>query len=224
MNFSTIESINDAFYSNTAQRQYHLDKAKDILSSIQNRLGWTNGTILALGRSWLSEHLIELGHQVIFPNELASNSRFSIILAMDEILTKEEHEQDQRKHITQLVELLDKDGLLIASLRDFKNSNFHRRPLGDSCSNVIDHHKIVTLEVNDLSHSDKQSWIQKLYVTVNDNEFTCLNLGKRRTLYFKQLAKYCLDAGAPEFGVIKDTFWRNHLRRSPEHIVFARRS
>lgn len=224
MNLNTIEGINDAFYSDAAQRRFHVDKAKDTLAAITNQLSWANGPVLALRRSWLSERLRELGHDVRFPNTLAGHSRFSLILALDEVLTKEEHEQDQRKHISQLIELLDTGGLLLASLRDFKNSNFHRRPLGDSCFNMLGDLKIITQEVNDINHLDKQAWNQKLYVTVNDGNFTCLDLGKRRTLYFKQLAKYCLDAGAPNFGVLKDTFWRNHLRRSPEHIVYARRS
>lgn len=224
MNLTTIEGLNDAFYSDATQRRFHLDKAKDTLRALEQQLAWSRGTVLALGRSWLSEHLRQLGHDVVFPNNLIGQSRFSLILALDEVLTKEEHEQDQRKHITQLIELLDKNGLLIASLRDFKNSNYHRRPLGDCSYNMLGESKVITLEVNDINHSDKQAWNQKIYVTVDDFDHVCLDIGKRRTLYFKQLAKYCLDAGAPTFGVIKDSYWRNHLRRSPEHIVYARKN
>lgn len=224
MNLTTIESINDAFYSDQAQRRFHLQKAAETYDGIAAQLGWTGGSVLALGRSWLSEHLINLGRKVIFPNEITAASKFSMILALDEILTKEEHEQDQRKHITQLVNLLDHDGLFIASLRDFRNSNCHRRPLGDACINNLGHHKIVSQEVNDISANDKQAWTQKLYITIDDRDFHCMRLGKRRTLYFKQLAKYCLDAEVPNFGVLKDLYWRNHLRRSPEHIIYARRS
>lgn len=222
MNFSTIEGINDAFYSDHMQRRFHVDKAKQTYQAVLRQLDTTPGIILSLNRTWISEALLEQQVPLIFPNTIDPGMRFDMILAMDEVLTKEEHEQDQRKHIMQLVSMLNPGGTLIASLRDFKNTNCHRRPLGDACMNHVGGAKVVSQEVSELVDNDKQAWHQRMYVTVNDTQFTCLNLGRRRTLYFKQLAKYCLDAGAPEFGVLKDTFWRNHMRRSPEHIIWAK--
>lgn len=222
MNLTTIESINDAFYSDHMQRRFHVDKAKQIYQSLLGQLAATPKIIMSLNRSWISEALIEQDLPIVFPNTINPGMKFDMILAMDEVLTKEEHEQEQRKHIMQLVSMLNPGGALVASLRDFKNTNCHRRPVGDACMNHIGGVKVVSQEISDLLDNDKQAWFQKMYITVDDSQFTCLNLGRRRTLYFKQLAKYCFDAGAPDFGVLKDNFWRNHLRRSPEHIIWAK--
>lgn len=223
MPFNSINELNDAFYNDINQRKFHLPKAKLVYDSIVAHAGFQPKNILSLSRSWLSEYLTSAGIAVTFPQQLVNNGHFDLILALDEILTKERNENDQKKLINQIMQLTSPGGYLVASLRDYRNTNCHRRPLGDSTYNRIGPDYVVTVEVNDLAPNDKQEWQQKLYVIVNDDQFTCLDAGPRRTLYFKQMAKYCSDAGASDFVVSKDLHWRNHLRRIPEHVAFARK-
>lgn len=224
MTINSIEELNETFYDNDAQRKFHMYRAKSFYNDIVSTLGIDPVTILALSRSWLSEYLISIGKSVKFPFQISKHDRFDLIIAVDEVLTRDTDEDSQKKHITQIVGLLNPEGCLLASLRDYRNSNWHKRPLGDTAYNMIDGHTMVTVEVNDPDQRDKQAWEQKMNIIVNDNELTTLNLGARRTLYFKQLAKYCADAGADVFGVLKELHWKNHFRRTPEHVVYAKAS
>lgn len=216
-----LDSLNNRFFNDNNQRSFYLQKAADLYKA---SLGHVTDPqrILTLGRSWLSEYLIEEGMDVVTPADIDLNDKFDLIIALDEVLTRDGDEQSQKKHITQVASLLNSGGILLSSLRDYRNTNCHRRPMGDACFNILGNENIVTVEINELNAKDKQAWTQKIHVVTNDTDFVCINAGDRRTLYFKQLAKYCADAGADKFGVIKDIYWKGHLRRTPEHVTFAR--
>lgn len=218
-----LDDLNDAFYSDKNQRKHYLEKAALLMDAALAELNLKPKKILALNRSWASELFLERGENiVVLPGQIDLNDRFDLILAMDEILTRESDEQSQKKLIMQLTGLLAPGGVMLATLRDYRNVNYHRRPLGDNTFTQLGKDRLVITEVNDLDMNDKQRWGQKIHVVVNDQNFTCLDAGIRRTLYFKQLAKYCHDANLEKFGVFKELFWRGHLRRAPEHLVYAR--
>lgn len=217
----SLETLNNRFYSDSNQRTFYLQKAEDLYKAT---LGYAPNPqrILTLGRSWLSEYLFEEGIETVTPAQIEAGDKFDLIIALDEVLTRDADEQSQKKHIMQVAGLLKSDGILMSSLRDYRNTNCHRRPMGDACFNILGDENIVTVEINELNAKDKQSWTQKIHVVSNDTDFTCIDAGPRRTLYFKQLAKYCADSGADKFGIMKDIYWKGHLRRTPEHVTYAR--
>lgn len=218
-----LEDLDLMFYGDENYQRSYREQASSVLAKVRSTLDASTKKTLALRRSWLSDTIATQGDDVtVLPNGLDRDPKFDMILAVDEILTWEADESMQRKIVSQLVGLLSPGGVMLISLRDFKNSGCHKRPLGDSIYSQLGRDRLVITEVNELDHSDKQRWQQKLHVVANDEQFRCLELGARRTLYFKQLARYCMDAGFGEFGTIKDGYWRNHLRRSPEHLLFAR--
>lgn len=221
---NNLDSLNELFFSDKLQRKHYLDRTAALFDPIFVELNIKPGSkILALSRSWLSDLLIDRGEDVtVLPAQISSTNKYDLILALDEILTRESDEQSQKKLIVQILNLLSPDGILIATLRDYRNNNYHRRPLGDNIFAQIGRDRLVVTEVNDLDMNDKQRWNQKIHMVVNDQDFICIEAGYRRTLYFKQLAKYCNDSNIDKFGVFKDYFWRGHLRRSPEHIIYAR--
>jgi len=221
--FNSIDELNQAFYGDRSYKNLYMPKAKQIYDSILDQIGLRPKSILCLTRTWISEYLQESDKDVMFPNTITNNDGFDLILGFDEVLTRERNESDQKKLIQQIMQLVKPNGYLIASLRDYRNTNCHRRPLGDSIFARLNDDDVITVEVNGLDRHEKQAWRQKLHVIVNDSEFVCLDLGHRRTLYFKQMAKYCMDAGASDFSVSKDLHWSNHLRRIPEHLAFARK-
>ena len=220
---SSIDELNNAFYEDQDQRRYHLPRSKQFFDQAMQEIGLEPSSILCLSRSWISEHLAETGADVSFPQDL-DGSQYDLVIAIDEILTREKDESAQKRLISNIMQLVKPGGYLMASLRDYRNTNCHRRPLGDSCYNMLGSDEMVTTEVNQLDGKDKQAWRQKLHVVINDSELACLDLGHRRTLYFKQMAKYCTDAGASTFAVSKNLHWKGHLRRMPENIAFAGRS
>ena len=218
-----LDNLNDLFFSDNSQRNFYLQRAEELIDTAMKELKHQPVKILALNRSWASDLMVKRGLDItVLPEKIDLNDRYDLILALDEVLTREADELSQKKLITQLLGMLAPKGILMASLRDYKNTNCHRRPLGDSSFNRLGKDSIVISEVNELDMHDKQRWYQKLHVVVNDSEFTCLEVGARRTLYFKQLAKYCADSNETHFGVLKNVFWKSHLRRTPEHVVYAR--
>lgn len=179
--------------------------------------------ILSVNENWATLYLREQGLSVTLLSDADKNKKYDTILAFDETLCRFNGEANQKQGITNLLGHLAPTGLMLVSLRDYRNGNFHRRPLGDTVLNIIDSEDIITVEVNQLNEQDKQSWNQKMYFIKNNSEFILINCGERRTLYFKQLAKYCTDYGISSFGIFKELFWRGTWRRTPEHIAWIRK-
>ena len=218
-----LDELNDLFFSDNNQRKFYLQKAAELIDAAMSEIGCQPKKVLALRRSWVSDLLVKRGlSMTVLPEKIDLTDRYDLILALDEVLTREADESSQKKLIMQILGKLAPGGVMLASLRDYKNTNCHRRPLGDSSFNQLGKDSLVVSEVNELDMHDKQRWYQKLHVVANDSDFTCLETGARRTIYFKQLAKYCSDAEAERFGVLKNVFWKSHLRRTPEHVVYAR--
>lgn len=222
MKFNNLDSLNNLFYNDSYYRKVHLQKAKSLYENVTNELGLAPASILALGRSWLSEYLIEENYNVSYPRDIQVGAKFDLVIALDEVLTRDSDEVSQKNHITTIASMISSNGVMLASLRDFKNTSCHKRALGDACFHNLDKSEIVTVEINKLNNKDKQNWSQYLHVTVDDKEFSCIDAGPRRTIYFKQLAKYCADAGVEQFGILKNVYWKGHLRRTPEHVAYAR--
>lgn len=179
--------------------------------------------ILSLNENWATVFLREQGLSVTLLNEAVPNRKYDTILALDETLCRFNGETSQKQTITNLLNMLAPNGLMLVSLRDYRNGNFHRRPLGDTVINEIDGEEYLTIEVNSLDTHDKQSWNQKMYLIKNSQGLEVLHCGDRRTLYFKQLAKYSSDFGDTKFGIYKDIFWKGLWRRTPEHLAWIKK-
>lgn len=178
--------------------------------------------VLSVTENWASLFLKEQGLSVTLLPE-ATNRKYDTILALDETMCRFGSEASQKQAIVSLLNMLAPGGLMLVSLRDYRNGNFHRRPLGDTVLNEIDGEEFVTVEVNQHTSVDKQSWTQKMYFIKNHKELETINCGERRTLYFKQLAKYSSDVENAKFGIYKEIFWRGTWRRTPEHIAWIKK-
>lgn len=201
----------------------NLSKAQSIIMAAFKDSSHQPKNILSLNENWATVFLREQGLSVSLLNEVSPSSTFDTILALDETLCRYNSEQAQKQAIVNLLNHLSSNGLMLISLRDYRNGNFHRRPLGDTVLNDIDGEEYVTVEVNNLDSIDKQAWHQKMYLIQNSQNLEVINCGERRTLYFKQLAKYSADYGNTKFGIYKDIFWKGIWRRTPEHIAWIKK-
>lgn len=199
-----------------------IPRAQTTIMSCFRELKHSPKDILSINENWATLFLKEQGLSVTLLNDVDKTKKYDTILGLDETLCRYSSEAAQKQGIVSLLNYLDTNGLMLVSLRDYRNGNFHRRPLGDTVLNVIDSEDIVTVEVNMLSPQDKQAWNQKMFYIKNGVEFQTLNCGDRRTLYFKQLAKYCNDFGTSQFGVFKDIHWHGTWRRTPEHVAWIK--
>lgn len=217
-----LKDLDSFAFSSPALLAQNLPKAKTIVLSALKQTSHQPKEVLSVTESWASLLLREQGLNVTLLSETSEEKKYDTIIAFDEVMCRYRSEQAQKQSITSLMNFLSPNGLALVSLRDYRNGHFHRRPLGDTVLNDIDGEEFITVEVNQHDAQDKQSWNQKMYLIKNHMDFSVIHCGDRRTLYFKQMAKYCSDAGFKNFGVFKDIFWRGTWRRTPEHIAWVK--
>ena len=209
----------DNVWKNQAISSVAIRRAQKQMSQIFLELAHTPKNVINLGsENAASIALTQQGIRV----DTEINGKYDTVLALDEYFTYAENEDEQRKIIDDSVKLLAPGGILLASIRDYRNSPVHKRNLGDSSYINIDNTHYVIVEINRPDATNNQCWHQTNFVIENDDAAIAYELGNRRTLYFKQLAKYCNDAGCKQFGVLKEHFWKSPWRRSMEHIAWSR--
>ena len=147
------------------------------------------------------------------------DQKFDFVFAIDEHLTYFACEADQRQQTSKLASLT--NGWFITTLQDYKNFAPHKRnqiePLMIQGSN-----NYIMLENNLVDKADKQSWYYYWYCIKNHNEFMNFGPIPRRTMYFKQLAKYLSDAGSSQYVIQKNLLYKGFFNRYFEHIITAK--
>jgi len=210
--------INDVWHD-TSVREFAVKKAQKQLSQIFLELNHTPKNVINLGYKNAASISLEANGISV---DTDVDKKYDTVLALDECFTYAEDEQSQKQTIAAAAQMLNPGGILLASMRDYRNNPVHKRNLGDSSYININSTHHVVVEINRPDVSNNQSWHQTNFVIENDNAATAYELGNRRTLYFKQLAKYCNDARCRQFGVLKEHFWKSPWRRSMEHIAWSR--
>lgn len=205
--------IND-IWQNSSIRNFATKKTEKQLSQIFLELGHSPKSILSLG--------YQSSASIVLQAEYDTSKKYDTVLALDEYFTYAESEKSQQQMINSAAGLLKPGGILLSSMRDYRNNPVHKRNLGDSSYININNTHHIIVEVNSPNSTDNQSWAQTNFVIKNDDSAIAYELGNRRTLYFKQLAKYCKDAQSKHFGVLREHFWKSPWRRTAEHIAWAR--
>lgn len=146
------------------------------------------------------------------------NIKFDCIVALDEYLTYFPTEQEQKDQLAYLAGRC--DGWLITTLMDYKNLAPYKKNqvevLHDFKSDAI------LLEQNSPNAADKQSWHNYFYSITDHDILERVGPIDRRTMYFKQLAKYTSDLGSSNYIVQKNTLYRGFGRKHWEHIITIR--
>jgi hypothetical protein len=99
-----------------------------------------------------------------------------------------------------------------------KNQNFKDREFSQpqAVYNHID--CLVFLEYHKYEYSDKNAWETTVY-EMQDNKMQAHGPFPRRAMFFKQLAKFSIDAGARQFYVHKDLMYKSLIRKNYEHVI-----
>jgi hypothetical protein len=217
----SFENFVDEVWSDASISNLAIRRANKQLSQILLELNHTPVNVLNLG----TENAASLSlkqNGVLVDADSHNNGTYDTILALDEFFTYSENEAEQKQLIEDSVKLLNPGGILLASIRDYRNNPIHKRNLGDSSYININNVHYVVVEINTPDDYNNQMWQQTNFIIESNDKATAYELGNRRTLYFKQLAKYCNDAGCKQFGVLKEQFWKSPWRRSMEHIAWSR--
>ena len=145
--------------------------------------------------------------------------KFDVCLALDEYFTYVETEQEQRTLLEDIKAVT--DGYLITTLQDYKNSAPHKRSQVDTIATYGTSESII-LDQNILDKNNRQNWKNYIYYIENHSDLTVLGPENRRTMYFKQLAKYSSDLNGSDYVIQKNLLYRGFFKKNYEHIITLR--
>lgn len=143
---------------------------------------------------------------------------FQCVIAMDEYFTFAHSDQDQQDKIANICNLA--TAFVISTVRDYKNMDFKDRDFSQPVMvrNSTDHKLFV--ENHDWDLKDRTLWNSMVYeIDQPSNALTTYGIFQRRTMFFKQLAKFSMDAGAVNFLVHKNLMYKSLIKKNYEHVV-----
>jgi hypothetical protein len=149
----------------------------------------------------------------------SDHDRFDAIIAMDEFLTFADSDQSQLNNVNKLCSL--SASVVITTLRDYKNQSFKDREF--SVPSVVKGEELdsLYLEYHDYDIQDRNAWIRNIYRIqgANMQAFTGFQC---RQMFFKQCAKFSLDAGASDFLIHKNIMYKSLIKKNYEHVISMR--
>lgn len=145
-----------------------------------------------------------------------SKQKFDIVVAVDEYFTFADDDNNQRQLVDDLASITNK--ILITTLRDYKNQDFKDREFSQPIMIRGNQGNKIYLEHFDYDIRDKNASQSKTYV-FDDQSVIMHGPFVRRNMYFKQLAKFSLDAGANNFYVHKNLMYKSVIKKNYEHVI-----
>jgi len=144
--------------------------------------------------------------------------QFDCVVAMDEYFTFADSDLDQQTKIANICGLA--TAFVISTIRDYKNQDFKDRDFSQPIAvrNGTDTRMFV--ESHNWDVKDRTLWTSMVY-EINEPAKGTVSYGAfaRRTMFFKQLAKFSMDAGAVNFLVHKNLMYKSLIKKNYEHVV-----
>jgi len=147
----------------------------------------------------------------------AHKKKFECVIAMDEYFTFAESDTEQQTKIANICNLA--TDFVISTVRDYKNQDYKDRDFSQP-TNVRNGSDIrIYLESHDWDLKDRTRWNTMVYEIGPDSSLVTYGTFERRTMFFKQLAKFSIDAGAVNFLVHKNIMYKSLIKKNYEHVV-----
>lgn len=232
-----------AFYTEISARAMQFNpkmqevvaKKQEILDSIQNHHNCEPNSVLFYGfsplllacraknitvsnvtaecKNWLD--FLGLVYQHRHENSLRLGAdKFDWVIAGDEFFTFAESENQQKTNVETLVKLTQKT--LITTLRDYKNFDYKDREFSYPLVIHNSNENLIFLEYHSITN--KNSWTTTVYEIQGDN-VEVSGPFNRCSMFFKQLAKFSIDAGANNFYVHKNLMYKSVIKKNYEHVI-----
>jgi hypothetical protein len=145
-----------------------------------------------------------------------SEKQFSVVIAIDEYFTFAETDRDQRDLVVRLVSLA--TDFIVTTLRDYKNQDYREKEFSYPVSVRGEDNKKIFFEQYEYETMDRNFCTGTNYI-VDDESVMVVGPFARRAMFFKQLAKFSLDAGASSFLVHKNLMHKSIIKKNYEHII-----
>lgn len=237
LSYATYTNISVNALEFNPKSQDIITKKQEIITSIAQHYNTNPLSILFVGFSSL---ILGVNYKQIFVTEVTDETKdylnkqgikytyidpadlskyrkqFSWVIASDEYFTFAKTEEEQRQSIQNLANLAKE--LIITTLRDYKNQDFKDREFSQPL--VVHNHNEhrVFLEYHNYDFADRNSWSTTVY-ELQGATSKMYGTFDRRTMFFKQMAKFSLDAGAKNFLVHKNLMYKSLIKRNYEHVI-----
>lgn len=142
--------------------------------------------------------------------------KFSGVIAVDEYFTFADTDQKQRELVNELIGLA--RDFVVTSLKDYKNQDYREKEFSHPVLVQGPDTKKIFFEHYEYNLNDRNACIGTSYI-VDDESVIVVGPFERRAMYFKQLAKFSLDAGAKNFLVHKNLMHKSMIKKNYEHII-----
>ena len=148
----------------------------------------------------------------------AHRKQFDCVVAMDEYFTFAKTDQAQQDKIAKICNLA--TAFVISTIRDYKNMDYKERDFSRPVTVRNGNNTKLFVENHDWDVKDRACWTSMIYeIGYNENSLTTYGMFNRRTMYFKQLAKFSSDAGSVNFLVHKNLMYKSLIKKDYEHVV-----
>lgn len=189
-----------------------LEKLNEIVHKIPN-----SSELLFLSYDPIVDFLADFTDVYIVPQSYAfctnpkvkvyNNDRtFNVVIALNNHLSFFKTELDQMEFIKWVKSRTNMGGVFITSLADYKNTGRKRFGAGNKeqiHSNIVSNpnNSIIFHELSISNPHDQQAWTSHFYSITDLNRISSIIKSNRRTMYFKQLAKFTEVAGRNKFSM-----------------------
>lgn len=236
-NFAAYTDVSVNAFKFNPKNQEVIEKKQEILRSISDHYSNKPSSILFIGfspmvfglttqqisvtgissetKNYLDSYGVK--YTYIDSNDLDSyKKQFDWVIAADEYYTFAKTEQDQLNKI-QLTSKLAKS-LIVTTLRDYKNQDYRDREFSQPLAVHNHNNTKLFLEYHNYDFADKNSWNTTVYELEGANS-TMVGPFARRSMFFKQMAKFSIDAGAKNFYVHKNLMYKSLIKKNYEHVI-----
>lgn len=234
---ATYTDISVSALSSNPRSNDVIDKKKEIITSIISHYNKTPQTVLFFGFSAL---IFGLTNQDIYLTAVTANTKnyldekkikytyiekddlhnhekaFDWVIAGDEYFTFADQEEEQKNSVSVLGRLT--KSLIVTTLKDYKNQDFKDREFSQPLAIRGDNKNILFVEYHDHDYTEKNAWKTSVY-ELETNNAKFYGPFNRRSMYFKQMAKFSLDAGARQFFVHKNLMYKSLIKKNYEHVI-----
>lgn len=144
--------------------------------------------------------------------------QFECVVAMEEYFTFADSDQDQQNKIAKICSLA--TAFVISTVKDYKNQDFKEREFSQPALVRNGSNTLSFFEAHDWDLRDRTHWTTMVYEIAEPNSnMTAYGPFERRTMFFKQLAKFSMDAGAVNFLVHKNLMYKSLIKKNYEHVI-----
>ena len=144
--------------------------------------------------------------------------QFQVVVALEEFFTFADSDADQQNSVKTICSAA--TDFVISTLRDYKNQDFKDREFSLPALVRNGSDSTIYAEYHDWDLKDRTLWNTMVYEIENPSgTLTTYGLFQRRTMYFKQLAKFSSDAGAVGFLVHKNLMYKSLIKKNYEHVI-----